>query len=495
MNRKMMGKVALVSLMLGVSTIACTPGQQSSHVASISDQAFKGKQIAARAADQARAAMARHKAAVAVDAAEKAVANAPMDASYRVLLGQAYLGAGRFASAEAAFRDALTITPNQPKVEFRLALAQIAEGRGQDAHALLKALDGQVPVADLGLALAMAGDRAGGIAMLTDLVRNGQSDARGRQNLALAFALDGRWKESRSLAMMDTAPDRLDDRLASWAALAQPQAGGLAQVAAMLGVKPVSDPGLPTALALAAPSPAAAPVALAAAQPFVPTPLAATLAVSSVAVSAPSIAAAPVQMASAVSTSDLATSVTVPLDAPAAVKATPADAPAAAVVLAAQQATQPAPTAAVATPVLLRAAAVSEPAPLLRAPKNPIRTAALLIAKPATPLLAAKPEASLRKAGFVVQLGAFKRAGAIQAAWSRASKLMPRLSSYSPVHAQFSFSGNALVRLSVGGFDNHEDAAKLCGQIRAKGGQCFVRAIAGDAPVQWVRVESGQRAG
>ena len=87
-------------------------------------------------------------------------------------------------------------------------------------------------------------------------------------------------------------PDRLDDRLASWAALAQPQAGGLAQVAAMLGVKPVSDPGLPTALALAAPSPAAAPVALAAAQPFVPTPLAATLAVSSVAVSAPSIAAA-----------------------------------------------------------------------------------------------------------------------------------------------------------------------------------------------------------
>jgi Flp pilus assembly protein TadD len=474
MNRKMMGKVALVSLMLGVSTIACTPGQQSGRVASISDQAFKGKQIAARAADQARAAMARHKAAVAVDAAEKAVANAPMDASYRVLLGQAYLGAGRFASAEAAFRDALTITPNQPKVEFRLALAQIAEGRGQDAHALLKALDGQVPVADLGLALAMAGDRAGGIAMLTDLVRNGQSDARGRQNLALAFALDGRWKESRSLAMMDTAPDRLDDRLASWAALAQPQAGGLAQVAAMLGVKPVSDPGLPTALALAAPSPAAAPVALAAAQPFVPTPLAATLAVSSVAVSAPSIAAAPVQMASAVSTSDLATSVTVPLDAPAAVKATPADAPAAAVVLAAQQATQPAPTAAVATPVLLRAAAVSEPAPLLRAPK---------------------PEASLRKAGFVVQLGAFKRAGAIQAAWSRASKLMPRLSSYSPVHAQFSFSGNALVRLSVGGFDNHEDAAKLCGQIRAKGGQCFVRAIAGDAPVQWVRVESGQRAG
>lgn len=470
MNRKMMGKVALVSLMLGVSTIACTPGGQGAHVASISDQAAKGRQTAARAAVQARAALALHRGGAAVEAAETAVAVAPAEVSYRVLLGQAYMTAGRFASAEAAFRDALTLAPDQPKVEFRLALAQIAEGRGKDAAALLTALDGQVPAADLGLALAMAGDRAAGIAKLVDFVRSGQSDARGRQNLALAFALDGRWRECRALAMQDTPPDQIEDRIASWAALAQPQAGGLAQVAAMLGVRPAGDPGMPTALALAMPSPAAAPVALAAAVPFAPTPGAARIPAFRIAALAPS---------------DIAPSVSVPLEAPAAIKATPADAPASAVMLAAQTVAAPVPNAAPATPMLLRAAATA-PAPLLlRAPQTAIRKAVLIV----------RPRAVLRQSGYVVQLGAFRRAGAIQAAWTRAAALMPRLSSFSPVHAQVSASGSALVRLSVGGFETRDDATRLCTQIHAKGGQCFVREIAGDAPVQWVRADDNQRAG
>ena len=40
---------------------------------------------------------------VAIEHAERAVANKPQDAGFRSLLGNAYFAAGRFASAEAAF--------------------------------------------------------------------------------------------------------------------------------------------------------------------------------------------------------------------------------------------------------------------------------------------------------------------------------------------------------------------------------------------------------
>jgi len=40
-------------------------------------------------------------------------------------------------------------------------------------------------------------------------------------------------------------------------------------------------------------------------------------------------------------------------------------------------------------------------------------------------------------------------------------------------------------RLSVAGFDSRDEASRVCQSVRAKGGACFVRAVAGDAPVQW----------
>src|SRR5689334_24530765 len=44
----------------------------------------------------------------------------------------AYFAAGRFASAETAFKDALTINPAQPQVILKLALVQIAQGKNGD---------------------------------------------------------------------------------------------------------------------------------------------------------------------------------------------------------------------------------------------------------------------------------------------------------------------------------------------------------------------------
>jgi Flp pilus assembly protein TadD len=452
MNRRTLGRIGMLSLMLGVSTVACTTG--TSHVASIADQAPNAKQVATKSADKARSALVAHKGLAAVDAAEQAVSLSPNDAAYRMLLGQSYLAAGRFASAETSFRDSLTLNADQPKAKLNMALAEIAQGQLGEAQAVLHGLGGQIPVGDLGLALALSGDRQTAINMLSDLVRSGKSDARARQNLALAFALNGQWREARAVAMQDTPPNQINDQIGHWAEFATPQSAGPVQVAAMLGVKPASDPGLPTALALAAPAPSAAPVALAAADPapaIAPAPAPAV-------VSAP--AAAPVQVAAVA-----APSVTVPLDDAPKAAIAPVDAPAAAVVLAAQNAEKP--------------ARAQMPA-LLRAPKTPFRSAVLTV----------QPKAVFRSSGYVVQLGAFAKAGAIQAAWDRASKAMPRLAGFAPVHAQLAVSGASLVRLSVSGFADRASAVALCEQIHARKGACFVRATAGDAPLQWVKADS-----
>ncbi len=462
MKHSTLSRIATLSLALGLSTVACTPGGQGGHPASLADQSPKtADKLAQRAAAQARVALAAHQGDGAVAAAEQAVALRPNDAGYRMLLGQAYLADGRFASAEASFRDSLTLTPDQPKARFDLALAQIGQGHGMTARDTLHALGGTIPAGDIGLALALSGDRPAAIAMLTDLVRSGKSDARARQNLALTFALDGRWGEARAVAMQDTTPDKIDAQIAHWAELAKPTETGTTRVAAMLGVTPRADPGVPTELALASPAPqaVAAPVALATAD-AAPVPQVAAVPLSlAAATPPPAPTSAPTVVADA-----QAGAISVPLDAPIPA-ATPANAPATAVVLAAQ--------------TRQRQAAMTPP-PLLRAPSSSFRSAVLVQPAHASPF---------RAGGYVVQLGAYSRAGAIQTAWSQASKLMPRLAGLSAARAQFSLSGTSLVRLSVSGFADHDSAAKLCTQIRAKGGACFVRAVAGDAPVQWAKID------
>ena len=89
-------------------------------------------------ATRAAAALAAEDFAKAVDLAERAVANSPKDAGFRALLGSAYFGSGRFASAEAAYKDSLSLVSNQPQVVLKLALVQIAQGKTGDALAFWK---------------------------------------------------------------------------------------------------------------------------------------------------------------------------------------------------------------------------------------------------------------------------------------------------------------------------------------------------------------------
>ncbi|MGN6268715.1 MAG: SPOR domain-containing protein [Sphingomonas sp.] len=268
MNRRLALSFATSALLLGGTMVGCT---HDAHLASASSRdADKAASQAADLAAKAGKALARNKGEQAVEYAEAAVALQPRDASYRTLLGQSYLQAGRFASAHQAFVDTLSLDPHNARAALNLALAQTAEGNWAGARQTLADHADVIPASDRGLALALAGDPKGAVAVLYPAAREPGADSKTRQNLALALALAGDWRDARVIVGMDLSPADVDKRLGQWAQLAQPR-HAYDQVASLLGVTPTQDPGQPIALALNAP---AAPVALAVTDPT-PEPAAA----------------------------------------------------------------------------------------------------------------------------------------------------------------------------------------------------------------------------
>ena len=201
-------------------------------------------------ATRAQMALAANDVATAIPLAERAVEKSPRDAGFRALLGNCYLAAGRFASAEAAYKDSLTLVAEQPQIVLKLALVEIAQGKTDEAKYLLAQAQGMLDAADVGLALALAGDPQNAIAVLDPAARAVGADSRTRQNLALAHALAGNWEQAKVVASQDVPGDQLDARIHQWMALAKP-ARASDQVAAFIGIQPVaSDPGQPVRLAL-----------------------------------------------------------------------------------------------------------------------------------------------------------------------------------------------------------------------------------------------------
>lgn len=185
----------------------------------------------------------------AVARAEQAVAKAPRDAALRAALGQSYLRAGRFASAAGAFTDAMTLGDNDARTALGLALANIGLGHNREALGILDSARGAIPAGDLGLAVALSGDTARGVAILSDALRGGENTPKLRQNLAYAYALNGDWREARIMMAQDVPAEQLDARMTQWVASGHP--GYYQQrVAALLGAPVRADPGVPQALAL-----------------------------------------------------------------------------------------------------------------------------------------------------------------------------------------------------------------------------------------------------
>ena len=58
------------------------------------------------------------------------------------------------------------------------------------------------------------------------------------------------------------------------------------------------------------------------------------------------------------------------------------------------------------------------------------------------------------------------------------------LRAFSPVSARFHSPKGLVYRLSVKGFRSAGQAKGLCHELRRAGGECFVRSVAGDAPVR-----------
>jgi Flp pilus assembly protein TadD len=454
-------KLAASSFAIGLTLTGGHAGPTAQTESATETQAM---QLAAKSAGRATAALAGHDYASAISAAEDAVAYQPRDPQYRILLGQAYLSAGRFASAETSFSDVLTLSPDNARAALNLALAEIALGKRDNARSILTDYSDRLSPSDFGLASALAGDVEGGVRALESAIRGGSTDAKTRQNLALAYAMAGKWANARVMAEQDLSASDADARISQWASFVTPQSSA-DQVASLLGVQPVAgDAGQPTRLALnALPGTATASVAV------------------PVMVQQASANAAPMGapiMAQLPASARLAAVEPAPVvEAPAPVFETTS---------VAKSAPKPAPAAPVihAAPVAMKQVIV----PAVR----PVHTVSTpkLVPQPAravtAPKVASQPIRRVEAGKFVVQLGAFQTAAISRDAWRRLSSRYS-LGSYDPANASATVRGASYIRLSVGGFVTRAEAIGVCVRIRNAGGSCFVRGMINDAPAYWVQ--------
>ncbi|HET9638766.1 MAG TPA: SPOR domain-containing protein, partial [Allosphingosinicella sp.] len=129
--------------------------------------------------------------------------------------------------------------------------------------------------------------------------------------------------------------------------------------------------------------------------------------------------------------------------------------------------------------------------PSVTAPSRAIR--------PPAPRFEAKPRtarAALAGPGrFAVQLGAYSSSASVERAWAQMLKRFG-FADLTPLSTTVTLPGRGtLHRLSVAGFASREAAGRTCRSIQAKGGACFVRTVAGDAPVRWASRYAGARRG
>ena len=442
MSRNLIMKLAMSGFVLGLSTTGCSTGT----MANAPSNALGKPEVAAKSASKARAAMQKGKVSKAVALAEAAVAASPRDGAHRALLGQTYMNDGRFASAETALTEAMELGVTDSNTVLALTLVQLAQGKTSEALAMINAHRDTLPAPDAGLALALAGDLNSAIYVLSEAARAPEASARTRQNLALAFALSGRWSQARVLASQDLSPAKIEERMAEWSMLAKEENAPL-RVASLIGVKAKSDAGMPVRLALnnfaeTQMAAAEAPMELANADPapvdsFAPAP--------------------PAVEASAIRTVEL------PMpqrDANGAVPVTDL----------------PTPTAA--APVIL-----AEAAPFRAAPQadRPFKEEAREMAAKFLPQLAFDAK---KPSGWAVQLGAYDTLGIAKEKWGTLKKGNAMLAVFPASSHAATVKGKTFYRLTVNGLKSRADAEKLCGQLKADGQKCFTRQMGGES-IKW----------
>lgn len=479
-------------------------GVSASHAAPRAEQAFS----------KAQRALEKGKATKAISYAEQAVQAEPRNASFRALLGAAYLEAGRFEAAATSFKDALDLGNTDPRTTLSFALASIANGDSNTAIATLRANEASIDPADFGLALALAGNPEQGVHVLVNAVRSGQNSAKMRQNLAYSYALAGNWRAARIMAAEDVPADQLDARLTDWASNAKPE-DVTKRVAKLLGVTP-SVGGQPAHLALANfPDPA---TAVAANVPMIEAPA------SPVKTAAPvkpaPVKAAPSQPVIRVAASGNNVEVSSVLRATGAKAATAASAATSAltkpaprfvsrpVVQKLPSRASSAPRVARAVPVAPKPAVSAPAAPSVSTPVTPTRVAAApaaaaprYISKPIVQSIPTKAEekkaprrvassssqrrmaaptpvrASTPKSNgtHLVQLGSYSSRSDAKAGWSALQRKFPQLRGRDVVITKAQVKGKIYYRVAAAGF-GARDARSMCGTVKSKGRGCFAYA-------------------
>jgi hypothetical protein len=438
MQKQKLSMLMASAAILGSSMVGCSG-------ASLDRRPALSAQNAPSLAPRVEKALAGKDFASALMQAEQLVEAQPNDPAYRALLGRAYLANGRYASARTAFSDALTLGNRDVRTIVSLALAETGLGNAAGARALLASHISDLPAADYGLAMAMAGDPKEGVRALLEAVKQPEATAQTRQNLAYALALAGAWGQARLVAGQDLAARDAEQRIGQWSIAAQK--GEEQRVAALLGVAPRGDDsGLPVRLALG------------------------------------SAGSAPVQMASSDLIGEARQDVALAAAAePAASTETP-PAPANAVAEVAQPDS-------FAVAMTFDAARTSE-APLIRAPSDPMRQAVraafkrsaaddaqTLINRTGMSRIAklTAPAADAEASDWVIQLGAFDNAAIAKEKWARISRGRTSLGEFHQIHSAFTLNGRAFHRLAIRGFADHGSANTLCKSLRAEGQACFVR--------------------
>jgi Flp pilus assembly protein TadD len=416
-------------------------------------------------ASRAQVALADGKTDKAVSAAEAAVLADPHNAAYRTMLGAAYMGAGRFLAARTSFDDAMKLGDDTPRTALGYALASIAAGDRASAMQVLTDMRDDIPAADLGLALALAGDPQQGVFVLSNAIRGGENTAKTRQNLAYAMALNGSWAGARIMAAEDVPADQLDARMAQWAELAQSDESA-SRVAALLGTHAVADPGQPVELALAN------------------NPTTQQLAAEAAASALPAADAATAQDV-AYAGGELPATGYVPMPTPAA----PEETPVLAVAAPAAESQQDfdvafnADTPSGATPAQMIASAVEFASrPVVQQTPASIAPSSfapderrLTIRRHSRPQVAAAAlsDTSAAHAGsHLVQLGSFSSEDGARRAWAIYARQFPQLSAFDMVITKAVVRGKTYYRVNAAGLERAE-ANTMCSSVRRKGQGCF----------------------
>lgn len=430
MNNRTLARILGSSLIVTCSMVACS-GTRMEHRPTIA--ATQANSIA----QEIERNLAKRDFARAQVDAERLVAAQPREGAYRALLGRAYLANGRYLSARTAFEDAMTMGTTDTRTIVSLSLVHVALNDPAAARALLASHAGDLPAADFGLAMAMAGDPATGVRALSLAVREPGATAQVRQNLAYALALAGEWGQAQLIAGMDLSGRELQDRLAQWSAAAHQNAGAQ-RVAALIGVSPrADDEGLPERLALSASD---------------PQMLAAASGATEVFADAAADAPPAQEEMTAGRDPDLRDTLYSELAEAAAAETSPTEG---------------------------RQVMATADAPLIAAPTAPMREKPLQKHSPGMAASLAMPIE--QSSEWVVQIGAYGDRAGTDHGWRRAVQRRLGVEGFRKTAGTVEVRGRLYHRLALSGFGDRGAADGFCRSLRAKGQACFVRRDAGVA--------------